>query len=227
MPSDHDHDPAPSASAPASEGPAASPARGRSRRSSLVIGTVAAVAALGAAVVAALVTSGAQDDPGAAPADPEAVIRFLPEDDESGQSLLAEDPTGELAPAVPFPMLDGGLATFADLRGTPVVVNFFASWCEPCRAEMPDLQAVHTELGDEVTFLGVNLRDSEDDARALLEETGVTFDVARDPSGSLAEAFGVVNMPSTFFLDASGRIVAAHAGVLTAEDLRSQLAPLR
>lgn len=222
-----DHDPAPSEPAPASGGPAAPPAGARSRRSSLVIGTVAALAALGAAVGAALVTSGAQDDPGAALPEPEATIRFLPEDDESGQSLLAGDRAGELAPAAPFPMLDGGLGTFAELAGTPVVVNFFASWCEPCKAEMPDLQVVHAELGDEVAFLGVNVRDSEADARATLEETGVTFDVARDPSGSLAEAFGVVNMPSTFFLDASGRIVSAHAGVLSANDLRSQIAALR
>ncbi len=199
--------------------------RPSTRRSSLVLGTVAAVVALGAAVVAALVTSGAQDETALALPEPEAEIRFLPEDDESGDSLLAEDQTGELAPEASFPLLDGGLATFADYRGKPVVVNFFASWCEPCKAEMPDFATVHAEVGDEITFLGVNLRDSEADARSILAETGVTFAVARDPSGSLAEAFGVVNMPSTFFLDASGKIVSAHAGALTADDLRAQLAP--
>jgi thiol-disulfide isomerase/thioredoxin len=108
-----------------------------------------------------------------------------------------------------------------------VVVNFFASWCEPCKAEMPDLAAVHAELGTEVSFLGINVRDREDDARALLAATGVAYAVARDPSGSLQEAFGVVNMPSTFFLDADGRIVSSHPGVLSADELRAELATLR
>ena len=181
--------------------------------------------ALGAAVVAGLVASSVQGD-GAEVAEPEVTIRFLPEDDESAQPLLADDVAGEAAPTDTFPMLDGGLATFADFTGKPVVVNFFASWCEPCRAEMPDFAQVHAELGDDVTFLGVSLRDSEGDARALLEETGVTYQVARDPSGSLAEAFGVVNMPSTFLLDADGRIASARAGILTADELRSQLAAI-
>ncbi|MEX2659306.1 MAG: TlpA disulfide reductase family protein [Acidimicrobiales bacterium] len=199
-----------------------------SRRSSLLLGTVAAVAALAAAVVAAIVASGMQDgEPAVGRPEPEAEIRFLPEDDESDRPLIAADRAGDPAPDASFPMLDGGLATFADFRGKPVVVNFFASWCEPCLAEMPDFAQVHAELGGEVTFLGMSLRDSEDDARAILEETGVEYLVGRDPSGSLAEAFGVVNMPSTYFLDAEGRIVSAHAGVLTADELRSQLAALR
>jgi peroxiredoxin len=92
---------------------------------------------------------------------------------------------------------------------------------------MPDFAAVDAETGPEVAFLGVSLRDSEEDARAIVEQTGVGYPVARDPSGSLAEAFGVVNMPSTIFLDAEGRVVSSHAGVLTADDLRSQVAALR
>lgn len=211
-----DRSPDPSAAAPV----------GARRRPSLALGTVAALAALAAAVAAGVVTAGARDAEDDALPEPEVAIRFLPEDDESGQGLLAEDRTGEPAPDASFPMLDGGLAAFADFAGKPVVVNFFASWCEPCTAELPDFQAVHAERGDAVTFLGVNLRDAEDDARALLAETGVDFLVARDPSGSLAEAFGVVNMPSTYFLDASGRIVDAHAGVLTADELRAKLAVL-
>lgn len=204
--------------------PRAHPRTGGDRRSALVIGTVAAVAALAAAVLAGVVVAAMGGDDGAAALpELEAEIRFLPEDDESAQPLLADDVTGEVAPDDTFAMLDGGLATFADFAGKPVVVNFFASWCEPCRAEMPDFAAVHAELGDDVTFLGVNLRDRESDARALLAETGVDYPVARDASGALAEAFGVVNMPSTFLLDAEGRIVSSHAGVLTADELRSQI----
>ena len=209
-----------------SDTPATDPPPSRhDRRRSLLVGTVAAVAAVTAAAGAAVVTARLADEPEAPEA--EAEIRFLPEDDESGQPLLAEDRTGVAAPDDSFPLLDGGLASLADLRGTPVVVNFFASWCEPCKAELPDFAAVHAEVGGEVSFLGVNVRDREDDARALLAATGVDYPIARDPSGALQEAFGVVNMPSTFFLDREGRIVASHPGVLRVEDLRAQLAGLR
>lgn len=193
------------------------------RRRSLLVGTVAAALALAAAAGAAAAASGLRDDDAASLPEPEAEIRFLPEDDESDQPLLGDDPTGEVAPAASYPLLGGGLGSFADHAGRPVVVNFFASWCEPCKAELPDLAAVHEELGEEVTFVGVNVRDSEEDARRLLEATGVDFTVARDPSGTLSEAFGVVNMPSTFFLDATGRIVSSHPGALDADELRAEI----
>ncbi len=193
------------------------------RRRSLLVGAVAATLALAAATGAALAAGGLRDDD---QRQPEAELRFRPEDDESQQPLLAEDATGEAAPDDQFPLLDGGLGSFADFSGKPVVVNFFASWCEPCKAELPDFAAVHDEVGAEVAFVGVNVRDGEDDARRLLAETGVDYAVARDPSGSLAEAFGVVNMPSTFLLDASGRIVSSHPGVLSADELRAEIAAL-
>lgn len=195
------------------------------RRRSLLVGTVAATVALAAATGAALAAGSLRDDGERLP-EPEAELRFRAEDDESDQPLLAQDATGEAAPDEQFPLLDGGLGSFADFSGKPVVVNFFASWCEPCKAELPDFAAVHDEVGAEVAFVGVNVRDGEDDARRLLAETGVDYAVARDPSGSLSEAFGVVNMPSTFLLDASGRIVSSHPGVLSADELRAEIAAL-
>lgn len=215
--------------APTSDHPSTSdhprPARPGRRSSALLVGIVAAVAALAAAVLAGIATSTLTGDEAEAP-DAEAEIRFLPEDDESGRPLVGDDRAGDLAPDDSFPMLEGGLASLADLRGAPVVVNFFASWCEPCEAEMPAFAAVHAAMGDAVQFLGVSLRDSEADTRDLLERTGVAYPIARDPSGSLAEAFGVVSMPTTYFLDAEGRIVSTHAGALDADALRSQLAAL-
>lgn len=193
------------------------------RRHPLVLGTVAAVIALAAALaVAAVLAPRTEERP-----VPEVELRF--DGDDPGPApppLFGDDLAGQAVPDGSFSMLQGGLGSFADYRGTPLVVNFFASWCPPCVAEMPAFQSVHQELGTEVAFLGVNLRDSVGDAMELVAQTGVTYDVARDPDGELANAFGVVAMPSTVFVSAEGVVVDAQAGQLSADQLRQRVAEL-
>lgn len=130
--------------------------------------------------------------------------------------------------ATPVPDLeveafDGDTVTIDDYRGTPLVVNFWASWCPPCVAEMPDLEAVHQASNDQVAFVGVNTQDTVEAAEDLVEQTGVTYDLVRDPDGELFRAFGVFGMPSTFYVDASGAIVHQHTGLLTRDDLVDDL----
>lgn len=193
------------------------------RRHPLVLGTVAAIVALVAAVGTAVLFSTLF----APPSDPtpEVELRFSGEDADP-QPLVGRDTSGDTLPDDRFSMLSGGMGSFADYRGTPLVVNFFASWCAPCVAEMPDFEAVHQELGGQVAFLGINLRDQVDDASRLVDTTGITYDVGRDPTGDLATALGVVNMPSTFFVSADGRVVEAHPGALSADDLRARIQKL-
>lgn len=188
-------------------------------RHPLVIGSVAAVIALIAAVGAA-VAVGALTDGDEAPERPvDATLRITPEDQEA-EALIARDAAGDRAPTASFPLLGGGLGSLADYEGTPVVLNFFGSWCVPCKKEMPDLQRVHEEVGDDIAFLGLAVNDSERDAKAFVERYGVTFDTGRDPSGKLATELGVVNFPSTFFIAADGTVVGARPGALDAEVLR-------
>ncbi|MCP5026493.1 MAG: TlpA family protein disulfide reductase [Actinomycetia bacterium] len=130
---------------------------------------------------------------------------------------------GERVPTDSFTMFDGSTATFADFAGKPLVVNFFASWCSPCRAEMPHFQTVHEDLGDEVTFLGLASGDRVEDARALVEETGVTFTVASDP-GEFLIHFGGIAMPTTALVSADGVIVDMFTGPLDEERLRDRIA---
>lgn len=192
------------------------------RRRPLVRGTIAAVVSLFVALAAAgvFVAATGDDDPDAAA---DAVIRFT-DLDKDPQPLVEGDPTGEPVPEGTFAVLGGGTASFGDYRGKPLVVNFFASWCVPCRKEMPDIERVHRDLGDRVQVLGLALRDSERDATSVVEETGVTYDIARDPSGKLFSAFGGLNMPSTFLVSADGRVVEARPGALSEEDLRELVA---
>ncbi len=125
-----------------------------------------------------------------------------------------------------FELLDGGTATFAGYRGRPLVVNFFASWCPPCVAEMPDFEDVHQDYAGEVAFLGLNLQDSVDSGRRLVERTGVTYDIGRDPDGTLFQAFGGIAMPTTVFVDADGQVVEVYSGALTADALRDRVTEL-
>ena len=136
---------------------------------------------------------------------------------EAPADRASDRPGGNAAGSVPaqsFERFDGTAGTLADYRGRPVVVNFWASWCPPCVAEMPDFEAVHRQLGDRVAFVGVNLTDEPSAADALARRTGVTYDLARDADGRLFEAMGGFSMPTTFFVSAEGRIVDQHSGQL-------------
>jgi peroxiredoxin len=185
------------------------------RRHSLVIGTVAGVVAVLAAVgVAAAV--GGHDEPDR---KVDATLHFTPADQEPNP-LVAGDPKGDPAPTTKYPKLTGGLGSLADYEGRNVVLNFFGSWCVPCKKEMPDLQALHEELGDTVAFVGLAVNDSQRDAEAFVRRYGATYDMGRDPSGKLSSELGVVNMPSTFLIGKDGRIKSAKAGAVTAAELR-------
>ena len=195
----------------------------RRRLPPFAIGCLALSGALVAAAAVALALGDDGDRP--SPPVPEAELSFDEEDDESGtDDLIGGDVTGEAAPDTTFALLEGGSMSLADLRGRPVVVNFFASWCVPCIDEMPAFEEVHQELGDQIAFVGINLRDSVEAAEELVAETGVTYTIGRDPSGGIFQEFDAVKMPSTFVIGADGTVAASHAGALDARELRALIA---
>jgi cytochrome c biogenesis protein CcmG/thiol:disulfide interchange protein DsbE len=120
---------------------------------------------------------------------------------------------GKAAPSVVIQGLDGGQASLAGLRGRPVVVNFWASWCAPCRQEEGPLKAAAERWDGRVAFLGVDFRDSLDAARATQERVHYPYPVGPASAGVPA-AFGVTAPPETFFLDARGTVVARFVGPL-------------
>lgn len=124
---------------------------------------------------------------------------------------------GDQAPNVALDMIGGNQTQLADIAGigTPVLVNFWSSTCVPCLKEMPALESVHGDIGTEVTFLGINTQDTESAAKKMIKRTGVTYDNARDPDGSISTRFGALALPRTVLIDAKGEIVATHTGELT------------
>ena len=155
------------------------------------------------AVVAGYLAVGLTRDPGTLP------------------SALLDKP----APAFALPpLLDGkpGLAS-SDLKGAPVLVNVWASWCVPCRAEHPVL----TRLAREVPVFGLNYKDKADDARRFLVELGDPYQrIGTDLSGRTAIDWGVYGVPETFVVDAEGRIRHRHVGPLTDKVVTETIRPL-
>ncbi|HEX2049700.1 MAG TPA: TlpA disulfide reductase family protein [Actinomycetota bacterium] len=124
---------------------------------------------------------------------------------------------GTRAPEFDLPRLgDGGRVSSDDLAGAPVVVNFWASWCAPCREEAPLLERMWRRYrGDGVRFVGVNVQDHDDDARAFVEEFGITYPVVVD-DGELLDRMAVVEgLPQTFFIDHEWRYLAGAVGERT------------
>ncbi len=138
---------------------------------------------------------------------------------------------GEPLPDLTLTTLDGEAFVLADLVGTPTVVNFFASWCAPCLAEMPDFEEVHQASDDSVRFVGVNTRETDvAAARRVVETTGVTYPILLGDDGGEGSLYRHVTalgvMPTTAFVDADGTVVDVHAGVLTASDLQARIEEL-
>lgn len=156
-------------------------------------------------------------------------------DDGDAQVEVGNEPTPtiELTPEDEVPSPDEvAFVTFDDeevplssLRGTPTVVNFFASTCTPCITEMPAFEEVYQELGgDQLAFLGLAVADRPADALALVEQTGVTYPTAQDPDSAVINALGGTVLPTTVLLDADGEIVATANGELDADELRALIA---
>jgi thiol-disulfide isomerase/thioredoxin len=126
-------------------------------------------------------------------------------------------------------LLDGGTFTLSALRGKVVVLNFWASWCHPCRSESPMLEGVYRRhASDGVRFVGIDVLDTEQRARALIDDTGVTYPVVYDEADRTARQLGnvVAGVPVTVLIDRAGRVAAVHYGALTRADLEPVVARL-
>lgn len=136
---------------------------------------------------------------------------------------------GFAAPDFTLKTLDGGEVSLSEFRGRPAFINFWASWCGPCRAEMPDIVAAYAEHKDgglQVLAIDLTVEDTLADVQAFVDEFDMTFPVLLDEDGSVSQAYSVFGLPTSVFVDAAGVIRAVNAGPLTGDAIRQHLAKI-
>ncbi|MBR6735825.1 MAG: TlpA family protein disulfide reductase [Oscillospiraceae bacterium] len=152
-----------------------------------------------------------------------------PQSDESSSSQAQEK---EPIPAPDFTVVDGegNEVKLSDFFGKPIVLNFWASWCGPCKNEMPHFEKAYTEYGDKVNFVMVNstdgIRETVDKASEYITGEGYTFPVYFDTQSIAAYTYGVSSLPSTLFIDADGNAIAGYIGTLSEKTLMTNIESL-
>ena len=134
---------------------------------------------------------------------------------------------GSVAPSFELADLDGNTVRLEDLRGRPVIVNFWASWCMPCVEEFPLLRAAAERHADDgLAVVGIVYQDRTGAARDFMARNGGTWPALMDPGDEVASAYGIVGPPETFFIGRDGRIVARQIGQFSATSLEPKVAAI-
>ncbi len=134
---------------------------------------------------------------------------------------------GAAAPEFELKTIDGKAYKLSDLRGQAVLINFFATWCPPCKREMPILQEAYQEYRDQgIIVLAVNLNESDVAIRSFQEKLGTTFPIVVDKDDQVSRLYDIVPLPTTYFVDRKGIVQAKWTGELRKEQLRSLLAKI-
>jgi cytochrome c biogenesis protein CcmG/thiol:disulfide interchange protein DsbE len=150
--------------------------------------------------------------------------------DDPMPSAIADTP----APDFTLPVLEpyraqwGEALRLSDHAGDfPIILNFWASWCPPCRDEAPMLEAFWKRYQDQVLLIGINVQDGEANALAFIREFGLTFPSVFDPRSRAGIDYGMYGLPETFFIDREGQVLARHVGYLSADQLAGYLEQLQ
>lgn len=144
----------------------------------------------------------------------------LPNSVSSMYKLTAGTP----APEFELRTLDGRLVTLADYRGKTLMVNFWATWCPPCRAEMPDMEQVYQEAKDTgFVVLAINIQEANQPIQQFVDKYGLTFPILLDVSGEVSQRYGVQSLPTSFFIDPEGRISSFNSGALNKSAIGKRL----
>ncbi len=172
----------------------------------------------------AIVLLGLLAAPGCTPSAQD--IRSGPQPGPPPSGELAPAPEiGRLAPDFTLVDLEGNQVSLSDFRGKTVFVNFWATWCPPCRAEMPEIEAVYQKYKDkDVVVIGIDILEPEDVVRQFVEQGGYSWTFVFDTSGEVAANYRIAAIPTSLFIDREGIIQAVNIGAMTKRAIESKLA---
>ena len=210
---------------PPGPAPAPSAKAGRFSRALGVPARYLAIASLVVAVAALyrLATRPEPADP-LAGSWPGAILPSSRPQPQTGRPEPALPVVGNPAPDFTLPDLSGRPVSLGDFRGRPVLLNFWATWCGPCREEMPRIQAFHEQYRDRVAVVGVDVGESAEQVEAYVRAGGYTWLFLLDEQAATAEKYAVYGLPTTFFLDRDGIIRAKRIGVMSEEQILAMAA---
>lgn len=177
---------------------------------------------LGQDVTAEQMIVHATPQPTAEPAKEE----MIPESETAGEGEASSEAKAEDIIAPDFEVVDkeGNPVKLSSFFGKPIVLNFWASWCGPCQSEMPDFNEKYAELGGDVHFVMVNMTDGEretvETVSAFIEKNGYDFPVLFDTESEAAMTYGAYSLPTSFFINAEGHVIAQAVGAIDAETLQ-------
>ena len=143
---------------------------------------------------------------------------FLSKEVEAQPDITAAA-LGYSAPDFTLTDFDGNVVSLSDFKGRPVLLNFWATWCPPCRKEMPDLQAFHEAYGDQITILGINWNDDLEKATESLDQWEITYSNLIDERGKTFVQYRLTAVPVSFWIDEEGIIRAAWRGAMSQKDM--------
>lgn len=153
-----------------------------------------------------------------------------------GQGIFVDDPTdlknevapslGFLAPDFTLTDVNGQSVTLSSLRGKPILLNFWATWCPPCRKELPQLQEFHERYGEKITLVGINWGENAQIVREFLDRFGVGYLNLLDERGTAFTLYRLTGIPETFFIDPEGYLRGAWIGPITSEEIAKGFARL-
>jgi peroxiredoxin len=143
--------------------------------------------------------------------------------DEVTESVAASNissgiTTGVLAPDFTLTDLAGKEVKLKDYRGKKVMLNFWATWCPPCKAEMPAMEKIYQQKSSEIEILAINL-DPQNDVSGFVNENQLSFPVLLDKNGATQHAYSIISIPTTFIIDEKGIITKKHIGSMTLEQM--------